>query len=507
MNRAYLFLFVLFASCITSYADGGFIPKEPSAYFSLREDQQIAVIDVLDRENIEVNMFLSLTDRSNTSNEVIFFLPVYEKPRGFMVEEMGYDSFNRNYTKEYDDFIEKNTQWREDAKSRILLSSGLGWMTAGGPAFLSLLSWQLGVFKVGQGMSSTDSLGGSRSLKPDNVYVTAHSITEAYGVSSEEDLEALLSMSNISEEAKQRVRDYGASYLYLITLKTVPNPEVDSTGYKDVRMNSLGMHFSFVTNAKQDVYAYPLGTGKKWYNTIKLTRVYVRNTRAYSVDIAYPILGQKASWHDYYDLDLYETRYDVSAAEDEGHMITRITYLNSNPGDDVVVSIRDAGIVGYLEGVWVSIWRPFYGIVVPIALFLMPLFFWLIFYKRFLGKAALYPSKMRMYLSGVFYFAINSFVQTSLSWVAIFGGIGIYFAVMSLTMDHWHGSSDILVYVILGLILLLFLLELALGAYIVACVHKVRYHLNKALWTRFLLVYILSLICFFAASAFFYFLV
>jgi hypothetical protein len=501
MKKAFLlFLFLLCAASTISYADGGFIPRDSSVYYSLYEDQQIAVVDILDKENIKLDMFISLTDKSSTSNEVVFFLPVYEKPDDFMVEEMSYNEFAANVTKAYDDFIDQNSKWRSDAKSRILLSAGLGWMVSGGPALFGIFMWQLGVFNFGQGT------GLDRT--PENVYVTEHSRTEAYNVSSEEDLEALLSNAPLSDEAKQKIRDYKGTYLYFITLKTVPNKAVDPINpYREEALNSLGIHFSFTTRANDNVYTYPLGTGKTWHNAIKLTRVYVRNPRSYSVGVTYPILGEKTDSWDYYSLVYYsnETKYEIKTADDANHIVNRITYYNSNPGEDVNVLISESGPLSTLEGLWITVSRSLYGIVFPVIIFFLPLFFWLVFFPKFIAKAVNYPTKRKMHLSSFFYFIVNAFVQTSMFWVTINIVVGAYLVMMFVFASSWYNYSSLFALIFLGLGLILFLIQFAFGAYIVSYIYKLRNKLDKPNWKGFLATYLLSMLCFIIIAGLLYF--
>jgi len=517
MKNAFLLLFAVLCSiCQTVYADGGFIPTDPSVYYSIVEDQQIAVIDVKDTKNVAVDMFISLTDESNKSNDITFFLPFYTKPKDFNVEEKDSNAFAKEKTQPLDKFIRESSAWKDDAKSRILLTAVIGWATSGGPVILALPFWQLGVFKTG-GSSGIESagLGGSfgQGIVPEEIITTEHSRTEVYKVSAESDLEYLLSKSGLTEDAKAKIRDYKGTYLYFISLKTIPST-VDQRGYeRDEGLNSLGMHFSYKTELRDGVYTYPLGTGKTWANPIKLTRVYVRNPRDLTVNIDYPKMGEKADRWDYYSAyDIARmggAKWDFEAGDDTDYTVSRISYLSANPDKDVKITISERfAPIALLEKTWAFASRPLYSIILPLMLMILPLLLWSFFFKKTMTKVVEYPSKFRLYLNALLYFIINSIIQTSLSWLSVLALIaGYVLLAMLVSMMRWYDYSAMsqITSVFLLLMIPAFLAQLGLGILAVSFIYKLHNKLEKMPYKRLFATYILTLICFFAAVIVAYF--
>jgi hypothetical protein len=57
-------------------ADGGPILSDPELWAMIDEGQQIAVVQLQQDGTAQVDLFISLTDRSGQSHEVTFFLPL-----------------------------------------------------------------------------------------------------------------------------------------------------------------------------------------------------------------------------------------------------------------------------------------------------------------------------------------------------------------------------------------------------------------------------------------------
>jgi len=498
--------------------------RDPTAYYSLTEDHQIAVIDIQDAQNINIDMFISLTDSTNHSNEIQYMLPFYTKPENFQVEETEYEKFAEKKTSPLDTFIDVNSKWKDDARRNIFMGAAFGGITAGGPAAIGLLTWQLGLFNTHQGGGlRTNSLAPEKA--PEEVITTEHSRTEVYNVSSGNDLEELLSKSELSDDAKQKIRDYKGTYIYFITLKTIPKTKPSVNAEENSRyeynnrggLNLLGMHFSFRTTAKDGTYTYPLSTGKTWHNPIKLTRVYIKNNRQTSLGIEYPKIGDKAESYDYYRLtstyyynDEKETKWDYASAEDAGSLVSRITYLNSNPDQDIKVKIAGSDGLSAFIGTLTALSRPFLTIVAPLLLLILPFVLWVAFFNRIMKKAVKYPTKWKMGKQTLMYYILNSFIQTSLTWMMLMGLVVAYIAIALISSQLSHYDYSYMSYgnIIFMLVLPpLFLIEVLIGSVAVSFIYKLHNKLHKMPWARFFALYLITLVAHFAVAAAFYFMV
>jgi hypothetical protein len=529
MKTRILLVFLFLSIAQTVYSDGMAFPRDPTAYYSITEDQQIAVIDVQDAQNINIDMFISLTDSSTgQSNEIDYFLPFYNKPGNFQVEETNYTNFAKNRTKPLDDLIEADSNWKDDSRRNIVIGAAIGWMTAGGPTVLSIPLLSMGVFNVGKGNSAgmTMGIGGGGSITPEEIITTEHSRTEVYNVSSNDDLEALLLNTQLANEAKQKIRDYKGTYIYHITLKTIPKTTpvtgVDDSGYgyNDYNrggLNSLGMHFSFKTAPKNGLYTYPLSTGKTWNNPIKLTRVYVKNSRQTSLDITYPKIGDKAGYYDYYQLtsSSYDedrsTKWDYASAEDSGSIVSRISYLTSNPDQDIMIKISGNDGASALIGSLIALSRPLLTIAVPLLLVILPFVLWLAFFNRLTKRIVSYQTKYKMTKHAILYFVLNSFIQTSLTWMTIMGLVVAYIVFMlmisQMHYDEYGGLTQYVYIVFLIVLIPIFLIQILIGSTAVAFIYKLHNKLNKLPYARFFAIYMLTLVIFFAVAAAAYFIV
>jgi hypothetical protein len=483
-----LVLIVLFSITQNAVADGGFVPSDLSVYYRMAEDQQIVVIDVQNENNVNVDMFISITDNSTESHEIVFFLPFYEKPKGFEVEEKDYDEFSAQKTAYLDRFVRENSGWKDYAKDRIALAATVGWFISGGPSFLGILYWQMGISGASSDLAS-----------PEEVMTTEHTRVEVYNVTSERDLEELLSKADVPTNVKNRIRVFGGTYLYFITLKTIPVARADGYGRN---LNSLGVHFSFQTEPKDGVYTYPLSTGNTWHNPIPLTRVYVRNPRDVSVKLEYPKIGTKAEGWDYHDVfwmnrypsldEKIPPRWDMDTADDPNFRVNRITYLYSNPDEDIWIKIDGKfGFIAFMEKFWVVISRFIFSIILPLLLLTLPLLFWFLYFRIFIVKLVQYPSRLGMYLNALLYFIINSVIQTSLSWMTLLFFFVIMIVLNSLDMGLYT-HDGILVYVII--LIPAILIPMILGVIALSFIFKLHNKLERLPLTRFLATYFLTVI-------------
>jgi hypothetical protein len=110
-----------------------------------------------------------------------------------------------------------------------------------------------------------------------------------------------------------------------------------------------GLHLSWNTepivtdNGK--TFTYPLGTGAAWSKPIELTRVYVTSLAGLDFDVQYPRLGEEHSGYGRISgsniLDFIKTpAYAIDEARDHNGHIWRATYTQSNPTDNVIITVK-----------------------------------------------------------------------------------------------------------------------------------------------------------------------
>jgi hypothetical protein len=114
-----------------------------------------------------------------------------------------------------------------------------------------------------------------------------------------------------------------------------------------------GLHLSWMTRPViidgQKTVTYPLGTGAAWARPIKLTRVYVSAPEGMDFSVQYPKIGAAHSGYERISgariFDYLDTpSYSVDEASDgEGH-IWRAVYLQSNPTENVVITVNPESI-------------------------------------------------------------------------------------------------------------------------------------------------------------------
>jgi len=227
----------------------------------------------------------------------------------------------------------------------------------------------------------------------------------------------LLSRVELDESVKDDIRAYGGTYLYYITLRTVPSPATGDGG-----LNSLGVHFSFQVTPVDGRYTYPLGTGKVWGNPISLTRVYVINGRGLQVDLNYPEYGERLSSEDVswrlsgYIGDINSSAWNIIESSDPNQLLSRITYLKANPDTDIVVSVSKKNDILSLFGMYFELyWRFTASAVLPILLFVGPLILWSFYFQRFLGDLVDWSSRLKKHVHILIYFILNSITSSFIS--------------------------------------------------------------------------------------------
>lgn len=363
-------------------ADGFPIPDDPADWYHLIEDQQIAVITLKSAQEADVDMFISITDASDESHTVTFVLPFPMEPRGFAAEEVQQREFDAQVTRPLDQFIAEVQGFTDWVRGQVALCALAGDLLVGQPLYPLAPVLLIGAF----GPMMPLAAGNAQQ-----VITTEHSRTEIYNVATQADLEALIARAGLPKETADKMRRYVGRYLAIITIQTVPAPK-DRRG-----LNALGLHFSFTTSfeaagdtgpADAFQYAYPLSTGDVWGQPIPLTRVYAVAPSGVAMDIAYPREGRAVSEEATSQALFYEGHirgrmeqpmHSVVDADDGQQRVWRVTYIATNPSEDVVITARSVppntllvarralarfladwswiGFLGLAVLVWLVLWR------------------------------------------------------------------------------------------------------------------------------------------------------
>ena len=111
-------------------ADGGPILTDPELWAVIDEGQQIAVVEMQPDGTAQVDLFVSLTDRSGQSHEVTFFLPLGVGAADLsVVEETSLDFDAALGTGEIDQKL-KSERWRnENFRDGVRLALLVGTLT------------------------------------------------------------------------------------------------------------------------------------------------------------------------------------------------------------------------------------------------------------------------------------------------------------------------------------------------------------------------------------------
>jgi len=362
-------------------ADGGPILSDPELWAMIEEGQQIAVVHLQQDGTCQVDLFVSMVDRSGQSHEVTFFLPLGIEAGDFGVVEETSLAFDEALTEPIEAQLKAESQREADYQDRLrvalllgTLPTHAGWIWPG--ALLSLWGgWGMG------------------AMAPVATFETPSSQVAIYDIDAETDLQALIETTGLDPKVKETLAALQGQQIAVIKLLTQP---VSAEGESEFRWEStgqpgihLGWRSTLIPHPTGATYNYPLGTGKAWASPIELTRVYVASPPELDFTVEYPQLGQDLSGlaeTSYYRLawEVEDTQSPAFAVNEAygvfGH-IWRAIYVKSNSAQDLVVTslpgpgqelqqaIRQARVqgviaaltwpIGPLAGLaaWVTAWR------------------------------------------------------------------------------------------------------------------------------------------------------
>jgi hypothetical protein len=365
-------------------ADGGPILSDPELWAMIDEGQQIAVVHLQQDGTCQVDLFVSMADRSGQSHEVTFFLPLGIEAGDFgVVEETSLD-FDRALTEPLEAQLKEESQreaaYRDGVRAALLLgtlTTHAGWLS---PAALPLLL-------DSRPVSDVIVAGLLASFETPNSQVAI------YDVNSETDLQALIETTGLDPKVKETLLALQGQQIAVVKLQTQPVSAKEESAYLWGPKGQPGIHLGWrstlVPHSAGATYSYPLGTGKAWASPIELTRVYVVSPPELDFTVEYPQLGEDLSGlggERYGELawkidDAERPAFAVEEAYGEFGHIWRATYVKSNSAQDLVVTslpgasrgvqraMRHAGVRRVIEPltwflaplagllVWVTSWR------------------------------------------------------------------------------------------------------------------------------------------------------
>jgi hypothetical protein len=330
-------------------ADGGPILSDPELWALIDEGQQIAVVQLQQDGTCQVDLFVSMADRSGQSHEVIFFLPLGIEPGDFGVVEETSLEFDYALTEPIEEEFEAESRRQDDFRERLLVALLLGtltthaaWLSPAGLIPLFLLTgmhWGIGA-----------------APPPVATFETPSSQVAIYDLDSETDLQALIKTTGLDPKVKETLAALEGQQIAIVKLQTQPvsaEGESESSPWHPTDQPGihLGWRSTLVPHSAGATYSYPLGTGKAWASPIELTRVYVVSPPELDFRVEYPRLGVDLSgmWETRYGGLAQQVRWKIDDAKDPGFAVDeaygdfghiwRATYIKSNSGQDLVVTL------------------------------------------------------------------------------------------------------------------------------------------------------------------------
>jgi hypothetical protein len=325
----------------TSRADGGPILSDPELWAQIEEGQQIAVVRLDGGDHAEVDLFISMLDRTGGSHEVLFFLPLGARALRFQVAERSSLDFDRDLTEGLDATILEETELQLSYKRGIRWALVLGTTLINGAwTWPFWFMWSLG------------GCAPATSITPVGTYETESSQVEVYETNDDSDVMALIETTGLHPSVQETLARFAGQQIAVVRMQTQP-PLGDSSSSRWGPVGQPGLHLSWstplVADSNQAGYAYPLGTGTAWARPIELTRVYVVASPDVDFDVQYPRLGADRSGFALpilgparpHILDYEGAAHAVEDVAGAFGRIWRVTYTQSNAAEDVVITRRE----------------------------------------------------------------------------------------------------------------------------------------------------------------------
>jgi len=374
-------LVLLLALPSLACADGGPILSDPELWAMIDEGQQIAVVHLQQDGTAQVDLFVSMADRSGQSHELTFFLPLGVQAGDFGVVEQTSLAFDEALTEPLEAQLKAERRREAGYKDRVRVSLLLGTVaTHAAWSWLAAVPFLWGGFGMG-------------GVAPLATFETPSSQVAIYDMNAEMDLQALIETTGLDPKVKDTLAALQGQQIAVVKLQTQPVSAEEGSTYSSQSTGQPGIHLGWrstlVSHAAGATYTYPLGTGQAWASPIEFTRVYVVSPPELDFGVDYPRLGADLSGTEesrYVRLvwkidDTESPAFAVDEAYGDFGHIWRATYIKSNSAQDLVVTslpgvsrevqraIRHATaqevigaltwLIGLLAGLaaWVTAWR------------------------------------------------------------------------------------------------------------------------------------------------------
>jgi hypothetical protein len=373
-------------------ADGGLLVTS-DLWPELKEGQQIAVVTLQSDDTAKIDLFISILDKTQQSHDITFFVPLGTSTTSFYAVEQNIKDFDKENTIGLDKILRDGANTRQRAVQMLfsgaLLSNGGILVPLWAPMLLS-------------GCSAAEP-------KPEATFQTESSQIGIYEISTETDVEALINSTGLAPSVKDTLSHLVGQKIAVVNLQTHPQTSGGSSSaqYPSEPGLHLSWHSSFISTESGHSFTYPLGTGGAWSKPIELTRVYIVAPQNTYFNVRYPALGMEESGYDIIEGARISKYYQVPAyAVDEARgkfgRVWRVTYTQSNPTNDIVITTGTASGWSKLQN---SIAEQalliafFFALIVGLAFWFLS---WHYLMPRFLGKnngqrlqwyfAAIYPA-------------------------------------------------------------------------------------------------------------------
>ena len=311
-------------------ADGGpWVGSDLWAY--LTEGQQVAVITAQNDDSVKVDLFVSILDRTSQSHEISFFVPLGTKASNFYVVEGDVVDFDDETTEGLDDLLSSSSNRKHAALTTLFVGTVLanGYIMA--PFWAPLM------------------LSGCAGNEPIATFSTSSSVVSIYEIDDDTDAGALVAATGLPEAVKSTLERLRGQQIAVVKMQTKPQGSGSGSGYYGSNREP-GIHLSWVADlvsgANGNTFSYSLGTGEAWAKPIEMTRVYVVTPPGLDFNVKYPRLGVSQSGHtglfgnpriaSYYQVPAYA----VDEARGNFGRVWRVTYTQSNPKDDILLTFK-----------------------------------------------------------------------------------------------------------------------------------------------------------------------
>jgi hypothetical protein len=375
----FLLLIALLAFALPSpvIADGG-----PAVNYDLwsrlEEGHQTGIISIIDENSARVTLFISILDRTGVSHEVTFFVPIGKNATSFAAYEQDLRSFNQNTTNLYDQRLRGSA----DRKQQVVQALFTGTLLTNGGIFTPLWAPLL--------LTGC----GAGAQQPESVITTDSSEISIYNIDDNTNIDTLIQTTGLAPAVADTLSGLKGQKIAIVKLqtKTAQPPKVNNNDSYYQPPSEPGLRLFWNTEPivtdKGKTFTYPLGTGAAWSKPIELTRVYVTSPQGLDFDVQYPKLGEKHSGYSRVSganiLGFTKVAaYAIDEARDpEGH-VWRAIYTQSNPTDNVVITMKpESGFSRFQAStIYINLW-PIYLFAFIIAIlvwvlawqYILPLF-------------------------------------------------------------------------------------------------------------------------------------